>query len=161
MRTLACLVLWLSWVAGALASSTALPLSGLPVQLAGVPMARQFSTEDFGASPQHLALSTDAEGRLLVGNVDGLLRFDGETWRLFELPGRAPMRSIAIITISTGAKVQAVAFSSDSHQTSGASAASPDTGRSTRNCAMHSPQATLVARPVRRSEPRRLTSSPL
>ncbi len=32
----------------------------------------------------------------------------------------APMRSMAIITISTGAKVQAVAFSTDSHSTGGA-----------------------------------------
>lgn len=89
-------MLWLSWAGGALASPAPLRLSGLPAQLVGVPMARQFSTEDFGASPQHLALSTDAEGRLLVGNVDGLLRFDGETWRLFEVPGRAAVRSIAI-----------------------------------------------------------------
>lgn len=59
-------------------------------------MARQFSTEDFGASPQHLALSTDAQGRLLVGNADGLLRFDGEAWRLFELPSRSPVRSMAL-----------------------------------------------------------------
>ena len=98
MRTLACLMLWLSWVGGALASPAALPLSGLPAQLSGVPMARQFFAEDFGAAPQHLALSTDAEGRLLVGNVDGLLRFDGETWRLFELPGRTAVRAIGMGT---------------------------------------------------------------
>ena len=34
-------------------------------------------------------------------------------------------------------------------------------GRSRRNCAMHMRHATVVARPVRRSAPRRLTSSPL
>ncbi len=72
----------------------------------------------------------------------------------------APMRSIAIITISTGAKVHRVALSSDSQMTSGATAAA-DSGRSSPNCAMHSTQATVVARPTRRVEPRRLTSSPL
>ena len=73
----------------------------------------------------------------------------------------APMRSMAIITISTGAKVHSVAFSSDSHSTGGATCSAPSSGRSSRNCAMHSTQATLVASPVRRSAPRRLTSSPL
>ncbi|WP_460823735.1 diguanylate cyclase [Lysobacter olei] len=58
-------------------------------------MSRQFSTGDFDASPRHMALASDAEGRLLVGNLDGLLRFDGESWRLFELPGQQPARTIA------------------------------------------------------------------
>ena len=73
----------------------------------------------------------------------------------------APMRSIAIMTISTGAKVQASAFNADSHHTAGARSASPDTGRASRNCAMHKPQATEVASPVSRMAPRRLTHSPL
>ena len=72
----------------------------------------------------------------------------------------APMRSMAIITISTGAKVQAVAFSSDSHSTAGGTTAAVK-GLTSRNCTMHSTQATDVARPVSRSEPRRRTSSPL
>ena len=72
----------------------------------------------------------------------------------------APMRSIAIITISTGANVHSVAFSTESQTTSGATPIA-DSGRSSRNCAMQSRQATLLASPVRRSAPRRLTSSPL
>ncbi|KGM53391.1 hypothetical protein N800_07645 [Lysobacter daejeonensis GH1-9] len=96
VHTLLCLLIWLGWFGGACASPAAPLVSGLPGGLAGVPMTRQFSAEDFGASPQHLALSTDADGRLLVGNVDGLLRFDGETWRLFELPTRSAVRSIAV-----------------------------------------------------------------
>jgi hypothetical protein len=70
------------------------------------------------------------------------------------------MRSMAIMTISTGAKVHRVALSSDSHSTgSGTSAALG--GRSTKSWAMHSTQATPVAAPVRRSAPRRRTSWPL
>ena len=72
----------------------------------------------------------------------------------------APMRSIAIITISTGANVHATAFSTDSQITCGATC-SAEIGLSSRNCTMHSTQATVVARPVRRSAPSRLTSSPL
>ena len=96
VHTLLCLLMLLGWSDSACASAAAPMVSGLPGGLAGVPMTRQFSAEDFGASPQHLALSTDADGRLLVGNVDGLLRFDGETWRLFELPTRSPVRSIGV-----------------------------------------------------------------
>ena len=70
------------------------------------------------------------------------------------------MRSTAIIIASTGTKVHATALSTDSQITSGATAMA-ETGRSMKNCAMHSTQATLVARPVSRSAPRRLTSWPL
>jgi hypothetical protein len=72
----------------------------------------------------------------------------------------APMRSIAIITIRTGATVHSVAFSTDSQTTSGATSAA-SSGRSSANWAMQSRQATLLARPVSRRAPRRLTSSPL
>ena len=72
----------------------------------------------------------------------------------------APTRSIAIITISTGAKVHSVALRSESQITSGATA-SAATGRSRKNCAMQKKHATVVASPVRRSAPSRLTSSPL
>ena len=72
----------------------------------------------------------------------------------------APMRSIAIITISTGANVHSVAFKIDKPMTSGATTAA-ESGRSSTNCSRHSKHATIVAQPVRRSAPRRLTSSPL
>ncbi|MNF11579.1 hypothetical protein D3C80_2128200 [compost metagenome] len=72
----------------------------------------------------------------------------------------APMRSIAIITISTGTAVHSVALSTDSQITSGATSAAL-MGRSTTNCSRQHRQATVVAKPTRRSEPRRLTSSPL
>ena len=71
-----------------------------------------------------------------------------------------PMRSMAIITSSTGATVQTVALMSESQSTSGATAAA-SMGRSHKNCKMQHRQATVVARPTRRSEPRRCTSSPL
>ena len=71
-----------------------------------------------------------------------------------------PMRSMAIITISTGAKVHRVALSTDSQMTSGATSAAAS-GRSSTNCKRHSSEATDVAQPVSRSAPRRLTSLPL
>ena len=73
----------------------------------------------------------------------------------------APMRSIAIITISTGATVHSVALSNDSQITSGATACAALSGRSSTNCRMHSTQATVLTSPTSRNAPRRLTISPL
>ena len=72
----------------------------------------------------------------------------------------APMRSMAIMTMSTGAAVQRMAFSTDSHNTSGATMAAPK-GRSATNWARQHRQATVVAKPTRRSAPMRCTISPL
>ena len=72
----------------------------------------------------------------------------------------APMRSMAIITISTGAAVHKVALSTDNQITSGATAAALN-GRSTANCSRQHRHATVVASPTNRSDPRRCTISPL
>ena len=72
----------------------------------------------------------------------------------------APIRSIAIMTMRTGAKVHRVALSTESHST-GAATAMLLIGLSRRNCAIQMRQATLVARPVSRRAPSRFTSSPL
>ncbi len=72
----------------------------------------------------------------------------------------APMRSIAIITSSTGTAVQNTALSTDRPSTSGATSAA-ESGRNTTNWAMQHTHATVVARPTSRSEPTRRTISPL
>src|SRR6476620_9815027 len=50
--------------------------------LRGLPLLRRFSPEDSNAPPSPGALATDKEGRLFVGNSEGVLRYDGETWSL-------------------------------------------------------------------------------
>jgi diguanylate cyclase (GGDEF)-like protein len=62
--------------------------------LRGTPLLRRFTPEDYNASPQQLALTTDADGRLYVGNIEGVLRYDGETWDLITLPGKAIGRDV-------------------------------------------------------------------
>lgn len=61
----------------------------------GTPLLRHYLPEDYNATPQHLAITVDQEGRLYVGNVEGVLRYDGQTWRLIRLPGKQIARSIA------------------------------------------------------------------
>jgi hypothetical protein len=72
-----------------------------------------------------------------------------------------PMRSMAIMTIRTGTAVHTVALSTESQMTSGASCIATLNGRVSTNCRMHSTHATVVASPTSRSDPRRLTNSPL
>src|SRR4249919_2349642 len=62
--------------------------------LRGMPLLRRFSAEDYNATPSHWSLATDKEGRLFVGNAEGVLRYDGETWSLIELPGRQMGREV-------------------------------------------------------------------
>lgn len=63
--------------------------------LRGAPLLRRFQPEDYNAAPQHQALATDRTGRMYVGNVEGVLRYDGETWDLLPLPGKTPARDLA------------------------------------------------------------------
>ena len=71
-----------------------LPLTALADTLRGTPLLRRFTPEDYNASPNQLALTTDSEGRLYVGNLEGVLRYDGETWELITLPGKALARDV-------------------------------------------------------------------
>ncbi len=63
--------------------------------LRGAPLLRRFQPEDYNAAPQHLALAADPSGRMFVGNIEGVLRYDGETWDLLPLPGKMPASDIA------------------------------------------------------------------
>ena len=75
-----------------------LGLAMLPVAVAdtlsGTPLLRRYLPEDYNASPQHWAVTTDKTGRLYVGNGEGVLRYDGETWDLIGLPGKQIGRDV-------------------------------------------------------------------
>jgi hypothetical protein len=71
-----------------------------------------------------------------------------------------PMRSMAIMTKSTGNTVQRVALSKD-NQSTGSGTEAEANGLSSTNCNKQKPQATEVAKPTKRNEPKRCTSCPL
>ena len=62
--------------------------------LRGTPLLRRYLPEDYHATPQHWAVATARDGRLYVGNGEGVLRYDGETWDLITLPGRNVGRDV-------------------------------------------------------------------
>jgi diguanylate cyclase (GGDEF)-like protein len=62
--------------------------------LHGTPLLRRYLPQDYNATPQHWAIATDRDGRLFVGNAEGVLRYDGEQWSLIQLPGKQVGREL-------------------------------------------------------------------
>jgi diguanylate cyclase (GGDEF)-like protein len=62
--------------------------------LRGAPLLRRYTPEDYNATPQHMAIAADRDGRLFVGNNEGVLRYDGEQWQLIKLPGNMAAREV-------------------------------------------------------------------
>ncbi|MEZ5464079.1 MAG: diguanylate cyclase [Lysobacteraceae bacterium] len=63
--------------------------------ISGMPLYQRFGPEDYAAAPVHLALLSGDDGSLFVGNVEGVLRFDGSAWSRIPLPGNAVARALA------------------------------------------------------------------
>jgi diguanylate cyclase (GGDEF)-like protein len=61
--------------------------------LVGSPPWQRF-VPDLDIHPQNYSVAQDAHGVLYVGNQEGVLEFDGETWRLLRLPNREIVRSL-------------------------------------------------------------------
>src|SRR5512135_2457068 len=59
----------------------------------GMPIIRNFPAREYRASQQNWAIVQDFRGILYVANYDGLLEYDGVTWRLNKLTG---VRSLAV-----------------------------------------------------------------
>ncbi len=53
---------------------------------AGEPLLQRFTPVDFKATPYLFGVARDADGRLYVGNADGLLRMQGREWETIPLP---------------------------------------------------------------------------
>lgn len=63
-------------------------------KLHGEPLMQRYTAKDFNANPQHFSIATDKAGRLFVGNSEGILRYDGTSWELIELPGKQIARDL-------------------------------------------------------------------
>ncbi len=63
---------------------------------AGRPIIRSFSPEEYGGGAQNWAIIQDHRGLLYVGGTNGVLEYDGVTWRLILTPNQGTVRSLAI-----------------------------------------------------------------
>lgn len=85
---------WLPLVVAA--AATAPPLhSGLNPET-GTCVFQHYSAKQYGASPQNWDVTQDHRGVMYFANLDGLLEFDGNSWRLLRLPGKSFVRSVSV-----------------------------------------------------------------
>ncbi len=70
----------------------------LPAQVktVGTPQIHNYPKSEYNAGTQNWAISQDKKGFMYFANNDGVLRFDGFHWELFNVPHSSPLRSIYI-----------------------------------------------------------------
>jgi len=62
----------------------------------GLPEISNFKRTDYRAGTQNWSAAQDANGTMYFANNDGLLQFDGSTWKTYRLPNRTAIRSLKI-----------------------------------------------------------------
>ncbi|MDP5171326.1 MAG: hypothetical protein NWR72_13870 [Bacteroidia bacterium] len=62
----------------------------------GLPFIFNYSKDAYGAATQNWELGQDETGVMYVANNDGLLTYDGRSWKTYPLPNRTIVRSLAI-----------------------------------------------------------------
>ncbi|MCI4670312.1 MAG: hypothetical protein MRZ79_19400 [Bacteroidia bacterium] len=61
----------------------------------GLPPITNYSKQDYQAETQNWAIKQDNRGIMYFGNNEGLLEFDGSSWKLYTMPNKCIVRSIA------------------------------------------------------------------
>lgn len=74
----------------------ALPVSVADAANRGVPFIRSFSAREYNAHNRNYDVATDGHGTVFVANLDGLLYYDGSSWRRIQTPGISRVTRIAI-----------------------------------------------------------------
>ncbi len=62
----------------------------------GYPLINNYSPKEYGAFQSNWAIAQDKRGVMYFGNDSGLLEFDGESWRLYQVTNKTTVRSISI-----------------------------------------------------------------
>ena len=71
------------------------PLLSQNIGETGYPLISNYSPKDYQAFQSNWAISQDSRGIMYFGNDLGLLEFDGSSWRLYQVPNKTTVRSIA------------------------------------------------------------------
>ena len=68
---------------------------------AGLPFIQNYDAKTYNGHQQNWAVLQDNRGVLYVGNLPGLLEFDGVNWRKISVPNNSVVRSLAMDTSGT------------------------------------------------------------
>jgi class 3 adenylate cyclase len=82
-------------IAAAIGAAASSAVAGLNPET-GAYLYQHYSPKQYGASPQNWGMAEDRRGILYFANTDGLLEFDGTTWRMHRLPGGSIVRSVSV-----------------------------------------------------------------
>ena len=63
-------------------------------QQVGLPLVQNYDQDDFNAHVHNWAVKQGRDGRIYVGNGNGLLSWDGEQWRRYSMPSQSRIRSL-------------------------------------------------------------------
>lgn len=66
----------------------------LPIT-SGIPLLQNYSPKIYNGGTQNWAVTQDHRGLIYIGNAQGILEYDGVSWRLILLPNNAVVRSLA------------------------------------------------------------------
>ena len=80
-----------AWLAAAAAAAAP---SGAPER--GLPLVRSFPPSEHGGRGQSFSIAEDRRGLLYVGNLKGLLEYDGVRWRLITLPNESAVFDVGL-----------------------------------------------------------------
>jgi signal transduction histidine kinase/CheY-like chemotaxis protein len=70
--------------------------SSFSYQERGLPYIQNYTPEDYNAGPDNWTVAQSKEGIMYFGNKNGVLEYDGSSWRLIQLPNLGVVRSLAI-----------------------------------------------------------------
>ena len=62
----------------------------------GLPFIKNFTPQDYGEHIQNWAILQDERGIMYIGNVNGVMEYDGERFRLIEMPNKTTSRFLEI-----------------------------------------------------------------
>ncbi len=62
----------------------------------GQPFIKYYSSKVYKASNQNWCVNQDQRGVMYFGNTDGILEYDGSSWRLIKIPNNSIVRSLSV-----------------------------------------------------------------
>lgn len=96
-KLLNCLVCLAAFAGAASAFANDMGDTQVAADASGVPMLTRFNAEHYSVMPQHSAVVTDADGRVFVGNVEGVLLYSAGRFEHLHPPDQEmSVRSVAL-----------------------------------------------------------------